>query len=296
LFDWGTGNSASNQLYFVSTQPSAGDICQAGAATPEGLYTIQDVTSGKFVTLAGAGSSLAASAGADVLATKFELEFTPGGSTILALSNLKYVTASPDGTGPLSAARDSPQSYETFRWAQQADGTYELQAMVNREKVGTVGPDGTLINNGVAARYRLVPADSTPAPPLPATGVLKNLQTNQYVVVSDANPTLYANSPAVGGASRFAFERVAGSPDTAPLYVFKTVTTNNYVTADVSGTQPLAALRAEPQGWEQFQFVPYQNGYIVIHAVNGLAVAVQPDNTLIDNNSAIDSTALWGIE
>jgi endo-1,3(4)-beta-glucanase len=115
LFDWGTGNSATNQLYFVATQQSAADICSSTTQTPKGTFTIQDVTSGRFVTVGGDGH-LAASIGADVLATPFALRFTPGGGTIQSLSNEKYVTASPDGTGAISAIRDSPQSYEVFRW------------------------------------------------------------------------------------------------------------------------------------------------------------------------------------
>lgn len=77
LFDWGTGNSASNQLYFVATQPSATEICSAAAQTPEGLFNIQDADSGLWVSL-GTNGGLVAGTSVDVLATKFNLEFTPG--------------------------------------------------------------------------------------------------------------------------------------------------------------------------------------------------------------------------
>lgn len=77
LFDWGTGNSASNQLYFVSTQSSPTDICSAAEQTPEGLFTIQDTATELFVTVSGNGQ-LAATTSADVLASKFVLGFAPG--------------------------------------------------------------------------------------------------------------------------------------------------------------------------------------------------------------------------
>lgn len=72
LFDWGSGNSASNQLYFVSTQDSVGDVCGVGAQTPDGVYNIQDVASGDFITV-GVNGGLVASTSADVLAEKFQL-------------------------------------------------------------------------------------------------------------------------------------------------------------------------------------------------------------------------------
>lgn len=112
LFDWGSGNSASNQLYFVSTQQSTGgDICSAGLQTPEGLHNVQDVATGQFLTLSSDGH-LAATTGADVLAEKFDLGFRPGGGTIKSSSSGKFVTASPEGTSALTAARDVAQGYE----------------------------------------------------------------------------------------------------------------------------------------------------------------------------------------
>ncbi|CAG7831711.1 unnamed protein product [Allacma fusca] len=294
LFDWGTGNSASNQLYFVATQPSGADICSAASASPEGIFTIQDTASGKFVST-DANGKLSANTGADVLATKFRLEFVPGGGTIQSLANNKFVSASPDGTQPLAANRDTAGSYEIFRWASQPDGTHELTAMVNRKLVGT-GGGGDLENNGAASKFRLVPSDNSNPPTIPAAGVLRSVQNNNFVVSTAANPVLTVNGNN-GDATRFAFERVPGSPDSAPNYYVKNTVTNKYVTGNQAGTERLSALRDVPQAWESFQIVPYKDAYILVHVASGLAAALQGDNTIIDNDSAINTNAaLWNIQ
>jgi len=301
LFDWGTGNSASNQLYFVATQTSASDICTAGAQTPEGLYYIQDVATGKFITVGGNGN-LAATTMADVLATKFQLAFTPGGGTIQARSNGKFITAAPDGLQPLSAIRDTAASYEVFRWTAQPDNQFELTAMVNRAQVTTSAETGQLLNNANStngippSKYRLVVAEDTPPAPIPPTGVLRNVQSNKFVEATAGNPTLFATVDVVGDATQWRFEKVADTPEDSPYYVIWSQATNMAVTGDQGGTIPLAALRAEPQAWEHFQIVAYQNAYIIIHVASGNAVALQPDNTLIDNTNTIDNTALWFIQ
>jgi hypothetical protein len=88
-------------------------------------------------------------------------------------------------------------------------------------------------------------------------------------------------------------ERVPDSPNTAPLYGIKSTITNLYVTADPTGASPLAATSGGVGAWEQFQFIPYNGGYIILHSITGMAVAAQPDQTLIDNNLDIDTSAQW---
>lgn len=299
LFDWGTGNTASNQLYFVSTQTSGQDICLAGSQTPEGLFFIQDANTNQFVVVAGNGQ-LAANVGASVLATKFTLKFTPGGSTIQG-SNGKFVTASPDGTQALSAVRDTAASYEIFRWGAQGD-TYELTAMVNKAQVSTGNGNGELLNNAGAtsgitpSRYRLVEATEGGNVPVPAQGKIRSISANRYVVSTTGTPTLMVTGNGAGDGTSFSFEKVPESPAESPLYYIKNQVTNKYVTGDQAGSVPLAALREEAQGWEHFQIISYQNNFIILHVASGHASAVQPDNTIIDNNVAIDNTALFAIE
>jgi len=296
LFDWGTGNSATNQLYFVSTQSSAADICSAGSQTPEGTYYIQEAGSNLFVS-AGGNGELAAETVASVLATKFELRFTPGGSTIQALSNGKYVSGSPDGLNPLAANRDSPSSYEVFRWTVQPDGTYELTAMVNRVPVST-GPNGELFNNPASAgvKFRLIAAEDAEPVPVPAQGVLRSLDNNQFVSATAADTTLRSNSATAAGATTWSFEPVQDSTADPPYFTIKSETTNMYVTADQGGAIPLAATRAEPQAWEHFQIIGYEGNYLILHVASGNLVALQPDGTLIDNSNSPVGVSLWSIE
>jgi len=292
LFDWGSGNSATNQLYFVATQTSGSDICTASTQSPEGTFTIEDVATGRFVTVGGNGH-LSASIGADVLATPFVLAFKPGGGTLQSTSNEKYVTASPDAAGALSAIRDTAQSYETFRWEQLPDGTYELTAMVNRQKVSAVDGSGELINNGVASKFRLTPAQPGAPAPVPAQGVLKNVANSQYVV---SDPVLRATGANAGAGTTFAFARVAGSPDSSPVYSIQNTVSQQYVTGSPDGVNPLSATSGTVQAWEHFKIVAYQGSYIIVHVASGFAVAAQPDNTLIDNNTDVGQNALWTIE
>jgi len=114
------------------------------------------------------------------------------------------------------------------------------------------------------------------------------------VVATADDPILHVGS-AEGEATEWSFERVPESPDASPLYAIKSGTTQNYVTADPTGTAPLAATKQAPGGWEHFQILAYNGGYIILHSITGLAVAAQPDETLIDNNLTIDPSAQWAI-
>lgn len=292
IADWGGGNSWTNSLYFISSQPSSSDICTDLGQSPEGLFILQDVSSGKYVSL-GSESRLSAAAGVDVLATKFRLAFKPGGSTLQAVSNGNFVTADSSGENILAATKESASLYEMFRWYPQPDESYHFRALSNKGWVGTEG-EGFLKNNGTASNYRLLPVDDAPLPPPPATGKLRNLETNSFVTASESDPVLR-----VGGSEQdatvWALERVADSPDTAPLYGIRSTVTNLFVTADPSGSSPLAATNGGVGGWEQFQFLAYNGGFIILHSVTGMAVAAQPDQTLIDNNLSIDASAQWVI-
>ncbi len=293
ISDWGGGNSWTNSLYFISTQESSGDICPAQGGTPEGIFLIQDVGTGNYITLSS-DSSLAAVGAVDALATKFELSYKPGGGNLKALSNGKYVSADTSGANSLTASKDTASGYELFRWYLQPDGTYHLRAQSNKGLVGTK-PDGELVNDGSNSLYRLTPSNTNPPPPLPQQGKLRNLQTNDFVLATADNPTLHVGS-SEGDATIWAFERVAESPDSAPQYGIRSTTTNSFVTGNPAGNEALKAGSGGAGAWEYFQFLPYNNdGYIIIHTVSGLSVAAQPDGTLVDNDLNIDLSAIWTI-
>lgn len=298
LSDWGSGNSASNQLYFVATRSSSSSICSTSLQTPQGNYYIQDVASGKYVT--AAGGNLVASATATLTATPFTLAFMPGGGSIFSQSNNMYVTADPNGASPLAAARTTASTYETFRWLAQSDGSYYLEALVNHYDVTT--QSSGLVNsanstNGVSpSKYKLV----AQAPPtnvtVPATGTLKNVQTGKYVVATAANVTLLATSSTASGATTWAFEKLSTSTSTTALYDIRSQTTNQIVTGTTAGADPLTAARTVASAWETFQFIPYNGNYVIIDTANGLMVAVQADNTLIANSNSVSASTTWSIQ
>lgn len=166
LSDYGSGNSASNQLYFIATRSSSSDICSANLQTPQGIYYIQDSASGNYVAVSTSGT-LAATASGTSQATAFDLAFMPGGGSIMSLSNNQYVTADPNGQSPLAAARTVASTYETFRWIMQGDGSYEIEALVNRLDI-TSTSSGLVNNanstNGVTpGTYKLVKSGASVA-------------------------------------------------------------------------------------------------------------------------------------
>lgn len=173
--------------------------------------------------------------------------------------------------------------------------------MVNRFMVSVNPSTGELFNNanntnGVApARFRLIPTDSAPPTPPPASGVLQSKQNNLFVVATQADPELKANGNNAGAATRWSFERVPGSSDQAPMYYIKSTLTEQYVTGNMDGSTTLKAAAGTAQAWEEFRFVAYQGGWIVIHKVSGNAVKLQPDGTLIDNGKDINNESVWNI-
>lgn len=299
LSDYGSGNSASNQLYFISTQTSTSDICSASLQTPQGAYYIQDVKSGLYVTVSGSGN-LAASASATIIATPFTLGFMPGGGSILAQSNNQYVTADPNGQLALAAARATASSYETFRWIAQSDGTYEFEALVNKDYISTTSSG--LINNsnstnGVSpSKYKLVAATSTGGGTVPPSGTLKSVSTGKYVVATAANVTLLATATSASGATTWTFEKMSTSTNTTTLYDIKSQTTGQIVTGTNAGGDPLSAARDVASTWESFQIIATNGNYVLMDIANGLLVKVQPDNTLIANSNAVDATTTWVIQ
>ncbi|KAG2186363.1 hypothetical protein INT43_002801, partial [Umbelopsis isabellina] len=298
LSDWGSGNSASNQLYFVATRSSSSNICSTSLQTPQGNYYIQDVASGKYVT--AAGGNLVASASATLTATPFTLAFMPGGGSILAQSNNMYVTADPNGASPLAAARTTASTYETFRWLAQSDGSYYLEALVNHYDVTT--QSSGLVNNanstnGVTpSKYKLVAQTASPNSTVPATGTLKNVGTGKYVVATAANITLLATSSTASSATTWTFEKLSTSTSTTALYDMKSQTTNQIVTGTSAGADPLTAARTVASTWETFQFIPYNGNWVIVDTANGLMVAVQADNTLIANTNSISGSSTWSIQ
>ncbi|KAI0044919.1 glycoside hydrolase family 81 protein [Auriscalpium vulgare] len=151
LTDWGTGNTYTNQVYFLSTRPNTGGtICSAAQANPLGNYTIQVASSGKYVVASAASPNLVASATTKSAASVFNLAFAPNAGTLQLVASSQYVTADQSGTFALAAARGVASTWEIFVVRQKvgaAAGVYSIKAASNGLYV-TVGADGSLLNNG----------------------------------------------------------------------------------------------------------------------------------------------------
>jgi endo-1,3(4)-beta-glucanase len=163
LTTWGSGNSYSNQVYFLSTRPGASGVCTSAAANPIGNFYLQSSSTGSYVSTA-ALPNLLASATAQSAAARFKFAFAPNAGTIQAISTSKFVTADQTGTFTLSAGRDIASSWEVFVIRPKVgagSGIYSILAASNKQYL-TLGTGGALINNGAteasSAGFRLVAA------------------------------------------------------------------------------------------------------------------------------------------
>ncbi|KAG5731890.1 Endo-1,3(4)-beta-glucanase 1 [Termitomyces sp. T112] len=163
LTSWGSGNTFSNQLYFLSTRPGASDICASAPSNPIGTFYIQSVSTNDYVTESTLPDLIASSA-SQSLAAQFQLASTPNAGTIKAVSTNQFVTADSSGSYTISASRDTASTWEIFiiRPKDGAEsGVYSILAASNKQYV-TLGSDGALINNGStessSAGFRFVSA------------------------------------------------------------------------------------------------------------------------------------------
>jgi endo-1,3(4)-beta-glucanase len=149
LSSWGSGNTYTNTLYFISTRPNTGGpICASTDANPVGTFTIQSDT-GLYVTSSAANVNLVASTTNVSAATPFKFAWLPNAGTIQSTVTKQYVTADQTGINALAAARTAASTWEGFRIRQKvgaAVGVYSIKANSNGLYV-IVGAGGTLINN-----------------------------------------------------------------------------------------------------------------------------------------------------
>jgi len=163
LTSWGSGNSYSNQMYFLSTRPNATGVCATAPANPLGTFYIQSAITGKYIATASL-PNLVAAASSTAQAARFSFGFVPNAGTIQEVSTRQYVTADQTGTYTLSAGRAVASAWEIFVVRSKvggASGVYSILAASNREYV-VLGSDGGLVNSGLVEKdsvgFRLVPA------------------------------------------------------------------------------------------------------------------------------------------
>lgn len=151
LTSWGSGNTYTNELYFIGTRPnpSGQAICGKLPENPYGRFKIQVASSGKYVAASSANSKLVASGNDAGAAAVFNSQYMPNAGTLQLDSTKQYVTADQGGKSTLDAARASASAWEKFTIRPKAgapDGVYSIKAASNGQYV-TVGGDGSLVNN-----------------------------------------------------------------------------------------------------------------------------------------------------
>src|SRR5258708_6862228 len=84
LSNWGTGNTYSNQIYFLATRPnpSGGAICTADTQNPEGTFYLQWDATGNYVTSSAGRVDLHADSPSTSNAVAYQLSFAPNGGII----------------------------------------------------------------------------------------------------------------------------------------------------------------------------------------------------------------------
>ncbi|KAH8928622.1 glycoside hydrolase family 81 protein [Atractiella rhizophila] len=148
LTTWGSGNTATNEVYFISTRPNPpSTVCSASAANPVGNFKLSH--NNNFVRSPADRVDLYTD-GTSSTATTYTFNFVPGGGTIKATSNNQFVTADQSGNFPLGAARAVASAWETFIVRPKTgagSNVYTIKAGSNKKYV-VVQADGSLRNTG----------------------------------------------------------------------------------------------------------------------------------------------------
>ncbi|OAA76585.1 Glycoside hydrolase, family 81 [Akanthomyces lecanii RCEF 1005] len=154
LTTWGSGNTYTNELYFIGTRPNASGrpICGALPQNPYGTFKIQSASSSKYVRASSSSPNLVASGTDAGGASTFASAYLPNAGTLQLVSSNQYVTADQSGNSTLAAARATASAWERFVVRQKvnaATGVYTIKAASNGKYV-TLAGDGSLVNNAAA--------------------------------------------------------------------------------------------------------------------------------------------------
>ncbi|KAI0434200.1 glycoside hydrolase family 81 protein [Xylaria sp. FL1042] len=151
---WGSGNTYTNELFFIGTRPNPGGspICGSLPQNPYGNFKIQVASSGKYVAASSSNTNLIASASASGDGAVFNSAYVPNAGTLKLQSTDQYVTADQSGSYTISASRATASTWERFTIRQKvgaASGVYTIKAASNGQYIA-VGGDGSLVNNAAS--------------------------------------------------------------------------------------------------------------------------------------------------
>ncbi|OAQ61840.2 glycoside hydrolase family 81 protein [Pochonia chlamydosporia 170] len=152
LTTWGSGNTFTNELYFIGTRPNPklAPICGTLPQNPIGSFRLQDSATGRYVVASANNTNLVASDTNQESAAVFKSGYAPNSGMLQLVSTGQYVTADQSGKDTLDAARPSANAWERFVIRQKpgaSPGIYSIKAASNGLYL-TVGADGSLVNSG----------------------------------------------------------------------------------------------------------------------------------------------------
>ncbi|EXL76703.1 hypothetical protein FOPG_08600 [Fusarium oxysporum f. sp. conglutinans race 2 54008] len=152
----GSGNTYTNELYFISTRPNQNGqpTCGSLPENPYGDYKIQ-ATLGKYVASAANGGHLSASGTSANDSGAFSSAYLPNAGTLQLARSNQYVTADQSGASALSASRATASTWERFIIRQkvgESQGIYSIKAASNGKYL-RVGDDGAIENDATGFRF-----------------------------------------------------------------------------------------------------------------------------------------------
>jgi endo-1,3(4)-beta-glucanase len=303
LASWGTGNTYSNQIYFLATRPnlSGAAICTADTQNPQGTFYLQLGATGNYITSSASRVELHADSSNSSTAVAYQLSFAPNGGTIRAVNTNQYVTADITGALPIAAARASADAWEVFviRPKVGGSGTYTLLAASNKKYV-VVDSSGALVNSaateGAGSGFRLISAGNTVQSQgtLPASGTLRHDATGRYIGINTplTDPWLHTVN---GAGTPWNFVTLTVQ-DGQQIYGIQEVDNTLYVTSDDAGNDQLRAFREVAMAWEYFLFEPVGGcKWNLRMTVNGKLVGVRADGSLYADQSTQSAATVFSV-
>jgi endo-1,3(4)-beta-glucanase len=147
----GSGNTFSNELYFIGTRPNptGAPICGNMPSNPTGTFTLQVYPDGQYVSASASNTNLIANTNAAGAVT-FTSEYLPNAGTLQLVSTGQFITADISGNFALSASRTVASTWETFIVRPKVgapSGVYSIKASSNGLYI-VIQSDGSLRNSG----------------------------------------------------------------------------------------------------------------------------------------------------
>ncbi|PRP82665.1 glycoside hydrolase family 81 protein [Planoprotostelium fungivorum] len=293
ISDYGSGNSASNALWFTSTRPNApSGMCSDPSVNrrvdlpPTAILYSQGAAS----YVSAAGTKLTAGAASAYDATIFNLGWVPNGQTIQSLGSGLWLTLGGYGDGkiPLTISAPKASGWESFQFISFGNGAFVIQSLNTKGYLTYNKTDNSFRASSMAVTadsyFSVYPADPNQIVSFNFSQVVIKASNGNFWR-SDSSNLLHADANSTQ-ASTFT---VTGS------YNFKSLSTKSYVQVSANGNGPLNAGSGGAGTWEAFKPVYRGNGmWLISSSLNGNYVTLLSNGQLLANGTnPNDPTALF---